>query len=136
MTAYDDRVLTIGSDAQEISAARRFVRERVDGRVPPDVSSSLQLIVSELVSNAVEHNDARTITVEVDCRPEDAVVVVRGGGTAADVGPAAGWQVAPSSALSGRGLGIVRELADEIVVDEHDGELVITARVAFDAERG
>ncbi|MBI4935967.1 MAG: ATP-binding protein [Actinobacteria bacterium] len=90
----------------------------------------MSLIVSELVANSVQHGDGGDIVVRVDPHSSEwyAVTVCNGlGAQRPPVDPAA-WTVAPADERSGRGLGIVRQLADEIEVTLDADRLDITCR--------
>ncbi len=129
MTGAHRATIVLGADAAEVSSARRFVRRELGDMVAPDVSGDLQLITSELFTNAVEHGVAPEVEVEVVVESNDAVaeVTVRSLGPA-DVGPAAEWSGAEATSVTGRGLGIVRQLADELIVERSDDTFVVTAR--------
>ena len=43
------------ADVAELAAARRFVRRSLSSEVPERVVHDAQLVVSELVTNAIEH---------------------------------------------------------------------------------
>ena len=124
-----DESVTLGASPAEVAAARRFVRRTLTGEVPASVSSDLQLIASELFTNAVEHGDNDVIELTVATDHQGARVTVNSRGVAPGVVSVADWSVADPDSITGRGLGIVRELADEVIV-ERDGEhLVVTASV-------
>jgi anti-sigma regulatory factor (Ser/Thr protein kinase) len=100
-----------------------------------DASSSavddLGLIVSELVANSIQHGDGGAIVVRVDPDSGTCFAVTVGSGVGSKRPPMdpATWTVAPSDQRSGRGLGIVRQLADEITVALASGRLDITCRL-------
>lgn len=94
--------MTLEPEPRQVSSARRFV-----GRVVPDLdedtADTLQLLVSELVTNAVVH--ARTeVEVAVTLTDQDVVVSVHD----LDLGRR---EQRPSDRDGGRGLGLVRNLA-------------------------
>jgi anti-sigma regulatory factor (Ser/Thr protein kinase) len=88
------------------------------------------LIVSELVANSIQHGDGGDIVVHVDADAGEWFAVTVGNGLAARQPPMnpATWTVAPADERSGRGLGIVRQLADEIEVALDADHLDITCR--------
>ncbi len=90
----------------------------------------LGLIVSELVANSIQHGDGGAIVVRVDPDSGSCFTVTVGNGVASKRPPMdpAAWTVAPPDQRSGRGLGIVRQLADEITVALAGGRLDITCR--------
>ncbi len=89
-----------------------------------------ELIVSELVANAVEHGDGGDVAVHVDVADAAWLVLTIRSGISRRMPPLdpASWTVAAASQPSGRGLGIVRELAQEIDVVRDGDSLVITCR--------
>ena len=100
-------------------AARAFVAERLSAEgATPTVVDDFTLAVSEVVTNAVTHGDDFEVIVVVDT--SDAqwwhIEVVNGSPLPAHLQDAANWKVAPAPAPSGRGLGIVRTLMDEVAV--------------------
>lgn len=112
--------------------ARLFVGHLLDGAgAPDDVIVDLQLIASELVANAVEHGDGREVTVSVDVAGAAWWVLLVQCGVARDslsrLVPEE-WSIAAPADRSGRGLGIVRHLADDIHVDVDLPLLAITCR--------
>ncbi|CAL9352117.1 hypothetical protein SUDANB176_00498 [Streptomyces sp. enrichment culture] len=90
---------------QSVAKARHFVRSALDG-VAPDVTDTAQLLVSELVTNAVLH--ART-EVEVSALVEEDVVRVRVGDRRPDRGLVA--QKPSPYAGTGQGLALVGQLS-------------------------
>ena len=120
----------LDADLAEVGAARRFVRRNLID-APAELAADAQLVASELVTNAVEHGTGGPVVFELMC--DDHVVAL----TVESVGPAPGvrdvdeWQVASVERITGRGLGIVRSIADQVVVSRRNGRLVITARLAF-----
>lgn len=127
MTGVHRATVVLAADAAEVAAARRFVRRELGDRAAADVAGDLQLITSELFTNAVEHGAGAQVEVVVEAAETSCAVTVRSVGPA-DVGPAADWAVAEASSVTGRGLGIVRELADDLVVERTDASFVVTAR--------
>lgn len=121
--------IVLEAAAAQVAHARRFVRRSVED-AEPAVVDDLQLIVSELFTNAIEHGAADAVEIVVAERDDQVSVTVDSRGPTPNVGPATDWTVADPTALNGRGLGIVRQLASELVV-ERDGEaFVVTATVS------
>jgi anti-sigma regulatory factor (Ser/Thr protein kinase) len=128
--------IVLDASTSQVAHARRFVRQQLPATVPAEVSNDLQLVASELFTNAVEHGNGGVVEVAVESTPEFAGVSVTSDGVAPDVGAATEWRVAASDAPDGRGLGIVRQLADELIVERSDGRFVVTARCSLSQARG
>lgn len=120
----------LDADLAEVGVARRLVRRNLTD-VPDALNADAQLIASELVTNAVEHGNGDRVVLALrrDC---DAVAL-----TVESIGPAPNvlgvddWEIAPAHHITGRGLGIVRSIADRVEVRRPNGRLVITASLAF-----
>jgi anti-sigma regulatory factor (Ser/Thr protein kinase) len=98
--------------------ARRFVRESLAG-YPEHVIETAQLLVSELVTNAVIHGEP-PVRIELDIEPPGVSVSVRDRGEDAPV-----LREPTQAGEHGRGLHIVRCLADEWGVErEMEGTCV------------
>lgn len=115
------------SDFADVSAARRFVRSQLVD-IDPAVSSDMQLAVSELVTNAIEHGHADTVIVDISCVDGEVILVVTHPGTTDDLPDVDSWQPAPPEALAGRGLGIVRHLATSVSMRRLGDRVSITVR--------
>jgi len=122
------RSIVLDANTAQVAAARRFVRRLLADSVPLDISSDLQLVASELFTNAVEHGASATVEVAVESTPEFAGVSVVSVGPSGTVGPVIDWSVADSDAANGRGLGIVRKLSDELIVERDADHFAVTAR--------
>lgn len=117
--------------AADISAAREFVGSVLRSRgVGEHTIGAFRLAISELAANAIEHGTAPTWSVGVEAGPEWLTMDVTGGVAAPSniVHHPQEWSIAPPDEASGRGLGIVRRLMEEVTVDTVDGEVRVTAR--------
>jgi anti-sigma regulatory factor (Ser/Thr protein kinase) len=118
----DPLLLRVPTDPIEVGGARHAVHDYLHRRgVPAGVVDDLQLVVSELVTNAILHGRPGTLELAVELsRPRRVVVRVTNDGPAAAIPPVAEWRPASALAISGRGLGIVRQLVDhaDVVGDE------------------
>ena len=114
-----------------VSVARRFVRKELEGRVPEDAVTDLMLATSELVTNAFEHGSHRPVRLTVRSDGEEASITVVSGGEVGHVPDVDAWTTARADRISGRGLGIVREIADDIDIERGDGNVAITVRRRF-----
>jgi anti-sigma regulatory factor (Ser/Thr protein kinase) len=103
--------------AQARCATRSFLRRRLD----EDAMDDVLLATTELVTNAVKYGEGRVVWLHVLVGPHELALTVSNAGTdwaaPASVRSAPGL-VADAARLpeGGRGLGIVRELCDEVAV--------------------
>lgn len=92
------------------------------------VVDDLELIASELITNAIVH--PRTVpdaVVQVRVEVTDQVLMtVANVGLAGAIPPVAAWVPAAPEAVAGRGLGIVRRLCDDVAVEQR-GELAVVS---------
>ncbi len=132
--ATDHRVvpalaLDVPARAHDVATARHAVSGFLTDRgVPSVVVDDIELVVSELVTNAIIHPpvvDGDVVRVEVGVA-EDVVLTVSNIGSATAIPATDIWVLAPPEAASGRGLGIVRRLSDEVVVDQVGDRAVVT----------
>ncbi len=88
------------------------------------------LIVSELATNALQASPGRMYTVRI-ARDDDeyASISVRNHASGSRPPTRDGWHLADRSSLRGRGLAIVTSLAEEVTVNDDEGEVVVTARI-------
>ena len=102
---------------------RSAVQEHCDGRVADAVIEHARLVASELVTNAFEHCTAGIVTLDVSLAGEAVVLTVTSPGAnhARGMPPVNAWRVPPATYPSGRGLGMIRRIADEVVVDSGAG---------------
>ncbi len=130
MAASDVMRLELDADLAQVSTARRFLRANLTG-VSEGIASDAQLIASELVTNAIEHGTGGSVTMAVQ-RGDDAVAVtVESVGPAPNVGAVSEWRLADVDEITGRGLGIVRAVADDVSVTRSPGRLVIRASLTI-----
>jgi anti-sigma regulatory factor (Ser/Thr protein kinase) len=114
-----------------VGAARRFVRQELAGRAPDEAVSDLMLATSELVTNAFEHGSQRPVRLTVRSHRDGASVTVVSDGDGSHVPDVDDWTTAGADRISGRGLGIVRGVADDIDVERSDGGVAITVHRRF-----
>ncbi|MGZ4672054.1 MAG: ATP-binding protein [Ilumatobacteraceae bacterium] len=113
-------------------AARRFVADllRRDG-APAAVISDCSLVVSELVTNVIEHSNGSQLEIVVDLAdPDWWQLEVAGGPPVAhkQLRAPETWSVAGADEVSGRGLGIVRQLMDDVAIRADDGQIIVCCR--------
>ncbi len=109
--------------------ARRVVADALSGRAEPDVTYTAELLVSEIVTNALRHASpelagSRQLHLRVTLRLSDRIVRVEVTDPAwrAMSVPAARTVTTPGPlAESGRGLGLVAAYAKEWGVTPHPG---------------
>jgi anti-sigma regulatory factor (Ser/Thr protein kinase) len=116
----------VSPDLTQVANVRRFVRSTLADLVPATVSSDLQLLASELVTNAIEHGASGSVFVEVTADDERAGLAVHSTGPSPGVGPVDSWAVADAEAITGRGLGIVKAIADVVEMRQSRDALVVT----------
>jgi anti-sigma regulatory factor (Ser/Thr protein kinase) len=99
---------------------------------PADVVRDLRLVTSELASNIIEHGDGAGFDVSVEHGACSAWSVAVSGA----LRPATPllrapehWTVAAADERSGRGLGIVRMLTDDVTVIQQGGRVVVRCTV-------
>jgi anti-sigma regulatory factor (Ser/Thr protein kinase) len=110
-------------------AARRFVSQiLVRGGASSKVLDDFQLVVSELVSNVIEHGDGTDLVVYVDSTDPTSWEIEVVGGLATEnnrlLHPGA-WTIAAANEPSGRGLAIVRYLMDTVTAEISNGYVSI-----------
>jgi anti-sigma regulatory factor (Ser/Thr protein kinase) len=109
--------------------ARAFVASVLRGaQAGAAAMDDLGLIVSELVANAIQHGDGSDIVVCVHPDRSDGFNITVSSGVGANRPPMdpTTWTVAQSDQHSGRGLGMVRQLADEVTVELANDRLDVT----------
>lgn len=127
MDAHVDS-LELSAEPASVPAARRFVRAALTEVVAAEVAADLQLVVSELVTNAVQYGTESPIAVAVGYDPGAAFVAVTNtSAVTSAVGPVSTWNISDVRQLDGRGLGIVRAIADDVSVERSDRQLTIKA---------
>ncbi len=113
-------------------AAREFVVDELRRATASDRAvADFELIVSELVANSVQYGNGAEIVVGVDAVTDGWYTVsISSGVDGAALPPLdpATWTVADADQRSGRGLGIVHALADDLSVAVNDGRLVVVCR--------
>ena len=119
------------ADMSNVSVARRFVRNELEGRVPDAAVTDLMLATSELVTNAFEHGSRQPVRLTVRSDHDEASITVESGGDPNRVPAVDTWSTARADRISGRGLGIVREIADDIDVERLGRGVAITVHRRF-----
>jgi anti-sigma regulatory factor (Ser/Thr protein kinase) len=125
--------LTLDVDMRSVAVARRFVETTFDGVIPPSIVSDLVLATSELVTNAVEHGDSEAVVVTATSDGSRAWISVRSADDAGRIRPIDRWQPAAPDRPSGRGLGIVHAIADDVSVVRRAGSIEIVVFKRLDS---
>ncbi|HEY7628024.1 MAG TPA: ATP-binding protein [Ilumatobacteraceae bacterium] len=118
-------------EAATLGEARREVLHwlREAGADQPTLERAA-LIVSELATNALEASPGSVYQVHVTRADTDHVAISVRNKTKGTVPPTQDqWRTADPTALRGRGLAIVKSLSEDVTVDNHDGNVVVTARL-------
>lgn len=128
MTSPAEASIDLPARPESIRQARRLVAGTLAGVAPDTIVDDLTLAASELVTNAIEHGPTAlsdTVHVAVSVTGSAARVTIR---SAADhrLRDAAHWAMPDAEAVSGRGLGIVRQLSDSVHIERLDGIIAIT----------
>lgn len=119
-------------DTLSLRAARADVAEWLDARgADDDLRARVALVLSELASNAVQAAPGVPYNVRVATIDESVIVTVTSKSNNGRPPPRENWGPASLMAVSGRGLLIVDELSDDVVVDEPtDGTVAVTATLS------
>lgn len=113
-----DGTLHLGAEPEAVPHARRWVAESLEGTPYAELVPDAELVVSELVTNALLHGTA-PVTVRVDVDEVVRIEVADG----SRVAPVRGF--ARADAMTGRGLSLVAALARDWGVTAHaDGKVV------------
>lgn len=121
-------VLRVPADPSQLAKVRHEVGQSArELSAEPDIADDLSLVVSELMTNAIQHSGDSDVTVLVQRQPGAWAVEVSG--ATADL-PVTG-QRPETSVRSGRGLFIVGAIMDEVeLVRRGDGVRVRCTKFA------
>jgi anti-sigma regulatory factor (Ser/Thr protein kinase) len=116
------------ADPTELSSVRYQVRgfvERAGGS--DDLAADLELVVSELATNVIEHTQSPTLTVIVARTTDDWLIEVR---DVADLGILDDVALPDMSQPAGRGLFVVGSIVDDMTIVEVGDSYAIRCRIA------
>lgn len=118
----DQLTIRFAAVLADVARCRDAVRAFVNRHdAESEIADDLQLVVSELVTNVIQHTDVSSGIVAVTAEPDRFVIEV----SAADGVPdPAGRTLPPATATSGRGLLLVRAVTDDFAIVDVDGERV------------
>ena len=124
--------------AQARCATRSFLHRRLD----EDAMDDVLLATTELITNAVKYGDGGPVWLHVLLAPDELSLTVSNGGDRWAVPATGGGSVVLAADTAhlpegGRGLGIVRELCEDVAV--HSGSMTVvrvTRRLPPDAMAG
>lgn len=115
---------TVVETTAHLHGARRAVAAEALGFLGPDRAADVELCVSELLTNALEHgwSPARLRSDRVG---DSFVVTVV---NRSDRLPQPATQAVPHELATGRGLQIVQRVADGLAIHTEHGDVVVTCR--------
>ena len=124
--------LNVPARSDAVATVRHAVVDHLTARgVPSTVVDDIELVTSELVTNAIIHPRPASGEPSVRLRlalSDSVELMVANVGSATAIPPVDEWQPAPAFALSGRGLAIVRRLCDNVTVEQAGERAVVTCR--------
>lgn len=115
------------ADDTSPGSARALLDIVADSAVPPRLRADAELVISELVANAVEHGDGGPVQVEV-ARPGRFTLVVTVRNRAEGALPPRPWEMPGPESVRGRGLAVVTALCASVDA-EQDGETIAVRAV-------
>lgn len=93
---------------------RIAIAEHCAGRVPPEMMADLQLVASELVTNAYEHGARGVVTLDVTLDGDTATLTVTSTGNSSGIGHPSNWVFPDTPTASGRGLALTRAVSEAV----------------------
>lgn len=93
---------------------RQAIAEHCAGRIAPETIYGMQLVASELVTNAFEHGARGVVTLEVTIDGESATVTVTSTGNSSGILHPNKWSFPEPTKPSGRGLALARSMSQTI----------------------
>jgi anti-sigma regulatory factor (Ser/Thr protein kinase) len=114
-------VVHLGSEPGNVAFTRRVIAAHSRGVGASNIASEVELVVSELVANIVEHGAAPAFEVSARSCGGVYAVTVRQASCGTTIPPLDQWTMPSTRSVRGRGLGIVRALAEHIELDMREG---------------
>lgn len=125
--------MDLDAESSSVGRARHHVESWLDGAGHgPHTRQKVLLVVSELLTNAVQASPATTIGLRViEDRARGVVCIEVSNEVDPDVSlpRRSRWRPPRPSASKGRGLAIVASLASEVFEDHRGGRLFVTAEI-------
>jgi len=118
--------LQVPAEASQLSSIRRSVRSYVAARGgDAEVVDDLELVVSELATNVIEHTESPTLTITLDRIDDDWVLEVS---DVDDLDILDDVALPDAGELTGRGLFVVAALVDDIRIVDNAGQRALRCR--------
>ena len=114
--------------------ARATINDFYDGRLAPTRLADLLLLVSELVTNAMEHGARGLVTLDVALADDHVTVTVTSPGEPWMVGAPSSWRLPAADRRSGRGLALTAQLSRTVNVFSGVGDAGGPDWIAISAE--
>lgn len=121
--AMDEEAIV--SSTADLAGVRRDVAAAAGRALGDDVAADVALVVSELVTNALEHGSGEAVSVAYGATESGFELCVSSASTGRLVPIQA---TVPSDRDRGRGLQIVASLADEISIVDAGGDIAVRCR--------
>lgn len=129
--AVAERTFTLRADPTSVRLARRSVTEfATEHRLSSELIEAAQLCVSELVTNAVTAASDGRVILTVCLDATHLTILVTNVSASADLPDADSLRLPAASASSGRGLAIVRQLADQLRIERDGTSVTVSAGFA------
>ncbi len=121
--------------AEELATLRRTVRSYVQSAGGDAATADdLELLISELATNVIEHTTSPTISVTIERTPDDWLIDVADAGDRLVLRQDP--ELPPLFAPSGRGLVVARSLVDDLEIIESSTARTIRCRTAAGSSQG
>ncbi len=116
--------------------ARMFVRRHISPIASNDVVRDLELAVSELVTNSWAHEACATVAIGISVTGGRATVTITSTSPPTDLlADVEEWTMPAAHARAGRGLAIVRRIADDVEIEQRGASLAISVHRDLDRSR-
>lgn len=114
--------------------ARATINDFFEGWLDPQALGDLLLLVSELVTNAMEHGARGLVTLDVALAEDHVTVTVTSPGEPSMVGAPSTWRFPAADHRSGRGLALTARLSRAVSVFSGAGDGTRPGWIAISAE--